>query len=173
MCYRLQQLLHTNLHKCIQLSCLHISIKSWSMAKRFTEEEDVLLKCPPKALTFEFCEAGICWKMKACRTHRISLVFSIFPSHRHWPTCIKSCATGPNNAPAILLTHWPWLTELCGSWRDANQPSPREISLLHLSPVPNRYITSRAFVAPRSQLYLFFKMWSFSEKWRLKKTLVL
>lgn len=133
----LQQLLHTNLQKCIQLSCLHISVKSWSMAKHFTEKEDVLVNCHLKALTFELCKAGICWKMKASRTPSISLMVSIFPSHQHWPTCIKSCATGPSNAPAILLTHWPWLTELCGSWRD-----------MQISQVTGKYVFCLYFLCP-------------------------
>lgn len=91
----------------------------------------------PRHLTSELCKTGVCQKRKASGTHSISFMLFIFPSQQH---CSAHTASS-SNVPAILLTHWPQLTQ---SWpkalwfikRDANQPSPRERSFLHLSPVP-------------------------------------
>lgn len=117
-------------------------MKRWTTAKSFTGEEDVLVNWPPKALNLRIMQN---WDMSEDESIRDPLylfnAFSLFP-----PSSTVSAHTASSNAPAILPTHRPRLTQ---SWpralwfkRDANQPSPRERSFLHLSPVSPRYITS-------------------------------
>lgn len=92
-------------------------------------------------LSSELYKTGVYQKMKASGTHSISFMLFIFPSQQHCST-----HTASSNAPASLLTHWPWLTQrgLQALWfikKDASQASSRERSFLYLSPFPPRYIT--------------------------------
>lgn len=103
------------LHKRIQLSCLPISMKRWTMAKSFTREEDVLVNWPPKALNLRIMQN---WDMSEDESIRdpfyLFNAFSLFPpsstvQHTQLPAMLQ---------PSSPLTGrgWPRADpELCGS----------------------------------------------------------
>lgn len=95
----------------------------------------------PRHWTSELCKTGICQKTKASETHSNSLMLFHFslPAALFSTHSFQQCSSHPPHSPAAAD---PELTQSSVVHQDANQPSPRERSFLHLSPVSPRYITS-------------------------------
>lgn len=92
-CYRLQQKLHTNLHKWIQISCHHISIKSWFMAKSSTNVEKALVKCPLRHYILNYAKLEYTGRWKHPAPAQLFSYFQFFQAAKQeWMPWVKAAA---------------------------------------------------------------------------------
>lgn len=92
-CYRLQQKLLTNLHKWIQISCHHISINSWFMAKSSANVEKALVKCPLRHYILNYAKLEYTGRWKHPAPARLLSYFQFFQAvKQEWMPWVKAAA---------------------------------------------------------------------------------